>query len=234
MALQIFAHRGHHVECPENTLSAFRAAAQIGAHGIEIDIRLTRDGHPVVLHDASVDRTTDGAGLIADSTLEELQQLDIGAGEHIPSLSETLETPDQSLRINIHLKATDDDRLVSAVVAEIVQHKMLDRAYLATGESTWRQPRALEPRLTGCHLGCHPRNTADFLEKTHSLGCRIVQIDWKILDAPFVALAHDLGIEVHAMHLKSNYDDRVYTVLPPTGVDAILTDYSGHWINRLD
>ena len=84
------------------------------------------------------------------------------------------------------------------------------------------------------HAGKHVLSRPARSRHVRRLGCRIVQIDWKILDAPFVALAHDLGIEVHAMHLKSNYDDRVYTVLPPTGVDAILTDYSGHWINRLD
>ena len=233
MPLQIFAHRGHCAEYPENTLSAFRAAAEFGAHGIEFDIRLTRDGHPVILHDASVDRTTKGMGAIAELTLEELQRLDVGSDERVPTLGETLDSLDKSLRINVHLKAIDDERLVLSVVSAIVQHKILDCAYLATDESTWRQARALEPDLTGCYLGPHPRNTPAFLENAHALGCRIVQLDWKILAAPFVTLAHDLGIEVHAMHLKSNHDDRVYTDLPPTGVDAVLTDYPDRWFAHL-
>ena len=73
MTLQIFAHRGYWRHCPENTLSAFRAAAQLGAHGIELDLRLTRDGHAVVLHDETVDRTTNGAGPVEALSWAELK-----------------------------------------------------------------------------------------------------------------------------------------------------------------
>ena len=230
MPLQIFAHRGHCAEYPENTLSAFRAAAQLGADGIELDVHLTRDGHPVILHDANVDRTTDGTGPVSALTLQEVQQLTTGSGEHMPTLGEVFQTLDKSLRINVHLKAVDDKRLTSAVVTEIVQHALLDRAYLATDETTWQQARALEPKLTGCHLGPHPRNTTAFLEKTRTLGCRIAQLDWRIIDAPYVDKAHDLDIEVHAMHLKANHEERAYKTILPTGVDAVLTDYSDRWL----
>ncbi|MEE2873367.1 MAG: glycerophosphodiester phosphodiesterase family protein [Candidatus Latescibacterota bacterium] len=228
--MQVFAHRGHFAEYPENTVGAFRAAARLGAHGIELDVHLTHDGHPVVLHDAHVDRTTDSVGSVAELTLKELQQLDTGSGECVPTLGEIFQALGESLRINVHLKAIDDNRLVPAVLTEITQHAMLNHAYLATNEPTWQQARSLEPKLSGCHLGPHPRNTPAFLEKTHTLDCSIIQLDWRIIDALFVDMAHDLGIEVHAMHLVANYDEHAFDSIPPTGVDAVLTDYPKRWL----
>ena len=95
MPLQIFAHRGHHTDHPENTVGAFDAATAIGAHGIELDLHLSRDGRPVVLHDAAVDRTTDGSGAVADMTLAEIGALRSSdqnvQGEKVPTFAETIE-----------------------------------------------------------------------------------------------------------------------------------------------
>ncbi len=73
-----FAHRGASARAPENTLEAFRLAAEDGAGGLETDVHVTRDGHVVAIHDDSVDRTTDGSGLVRETTLAELQSLDAG------------------------------------------------------------------------------------------------------------------------------------------------------------
>ncbi len=75
-----FAHRGDSTRAPENTLDAFRRAVAVGAGGLEIDVQLTRDGHVVVIHDPSVDRTTSGSGLVGVTTLDELRALDAGHG----------------------------------------------------------------------------------------------------------------------------------------------------------
>src|SRR5579862_8033639 len=96
------AHRGASAEAPENTLAAFRRAAEMGTGFVEMDLQLTRDSRLVVLHDAVLDRTTNGSGLAMAMTLAELRQLDAGswfdgraggtggtfAGEHIPVLEE--------------------------------------------------------------------------------------------------------------------------------------------------
>ena len=73
-----FAHRGASALAPENTLEAFRLAVEAGAGGLELDVHMTRDGEIVVIHDATVDRTTDGAGAVAGMTLDELRNLDAG------------------------------------------------------------------------------------------------------------------------------------------------------------
>lgn len=86
----IVAHRGGAQEAPENTLAAFRKAVSSG-YAIECDVRLSRDGHPVVFHDDTLERTTNGQGRVADMNLEELQCFDPGDGEGIPTLLEALD-----------------------------------------------------------------------------------------------------------------------------------------------
>jgi len=90
----IVAHRGAPTERPENTLAAFEAAVDAGAAAVEFDVRATADGHAVVIHDARLDRTTDGAGLVRDHTLAEVLRLQIErAGDRsyaVPTLHETL------------------------------------------------------------------------------------------------------------------------------------------------
>lgn len=84
--LVIYGHRGAKDVAPENTMLGFRRALADGADQLELDVRLSRDGRMVIMHDATVDRTTDGSGAVATMTWRELQRLDAGAGERIPDL----------------------------------------------------------------------------------------------------------------------------------------------------
>ena len=111
--MHIWAHRGCSQIYPENTLTAFRKAAEIdGLTGIELDIQLTKDGHLVVFHDETVDRTTDGCGELRQYTLSELKKLRIDAGggkqEKIPAMEEVFDMLQgkmkQGLKMNIELK----------------------------------------------------------------------------------------------------------------------------------
>lgn len=107
-----FAHRGYSGKYPENTMLAFRKAMEAGADGIELDVQLTRDGEPVIIHDELVDRTTDGTGRVKDFTLAELQALDasyIYTGQYgrnpIPTLREYCEfVKDLPIVTNIEMK----------------------------------------------------------------------------------------------------------------------------------
>ncbi|MEW6718775.1 MAG: glycerophosphodiester phosphodiesterase family protein [Chloroflexota bacterium] len=126
----IFAHRGASAYAPENTLAAFELAVKQGAHAIELDAKLCADGQVVVIHDTTVDRTTDGSGRVGDLPLEALRELDAGEffdasfrGERIPTLSEVLESIGRRLWINIELTnyTTPNDAL-PAKAAELVRH----------------------------------------------------------------------------------------------------------------
>ncbi len=107
----VFAHRGAKKYAPENTLASFQKALELGAQALELDITLSKDGEVVVIHDDSVERTTNGKGAIADLNLEEIKKLDAGAwfskgfvGEKIPTLEEVLALVQGKALINIEIK----------------------------------------------------------------------------------------------------------------------------------
>ena len=104
---KIYGHRGSSGICPENTLLSFRTAIEQGADGIELDVHLTKDGIPIVIHDEMLERTTNGAGFVKNFTVNELQAFDAGNGETIPTLREVLHLLDgTSVELNIELKTT--------------------------------------------------------------------------------------------------------------------------------
>ncbi|MCL7453535.1 MAG: glycerophosphodiester phosphodiesterase, partial [Anaerolineae bacterium] len=120
-----FAHRGASHEAPANTLAAFELAAEMGADGIELDVHLSRDGELVVIHDFSLEGTTNGHGRVGDRTLPELKALDAGswfdprlAVQRIPTLQEVIDAVAARLLLNIELKSDSwqDHGLAAAAV----------------------------------------------------------------------------------------------------------------------
>jgi glycerophosphoryl diester phosphodiesterase len=116
-------HRGAKAYEPENTLRSFKKAIELGVDAVELDVRRTKDGEIVVVHDAEVDRTTNGKGLVRDLTLKEIKQLVTEKGEKIPRLKEALDFLDKKVKILIELKETDfeDD------VINLIQEKGLEK-----------------------------------------------------------------------------------------------------------
>lgn len=111
--VQTIAHRGSSADRPENTLAAYKRAIEAGATAIEVDVRTSKDGVLVVMHDESLERTTDGEGAVGEKTLEELKQLDAGGwfgkeyeGERIPTLEEVLKAADGKVDVLLDLKET--------------------------------------------------------------------------------------------------------------------------------
>ncbi|MCS7364147.1 MAG: glycerophosphodiester phosphodiesterase [archaeon GB-1867-035] len=103
----VVAHRGASAYEPENTLRSIRRAIEIGADVVEIDVRVTRDGYPIVIHDETVDRTTDGSGLVNEFSLDGLRKLDAGEGERIPLLGEVLDLVADKINIFIEIKVDE-------------------------------------------------------------------------------------------------------------------------------
>ncbi|HHV73445.1 MAG TPA: glycerophosphodiester phosphodiesterase [Thermoanaerobacterium sp.] len=109
----VIAHRGDSKNAPENTLSSFKRAVDVGSDGIELDVQLSKDGYLVVIHDERVDRTTDGIGYVKDYTLKELKRLSAGIkfgrnymNEKIPTLAEVFELlGNKSILVNIEIKS---------------------------------------------------------------------------------------------------------------------------------
>lgn len=147
----IFAHRGASAHAPENTLAAFELAIEQGADGIELDVKLSADGQVVVIHDATVDRTTGAHGRVKDLSLAELRSLDAGnffsakfQNEKIPTLEEVFEAVGKRTFINVELTNynTPRDHLVESVCALVkkfgVQKRVLFSSFLPSNLSNSR------------------------------------------------------------------------------------------------
>jgi glycerophosphoryl diester phosphodiesterase len=137
----IIAHRGASLYAPENTLAAFELALRQGADAIELDAKLSADAQVVVIHDQTVDRTTEGRGRVKDLTLADLRKLDAGShfdiafrGEPIPTLDEVLKAVGQLTFINIELTnyASKTDALPDKVAALVRKHKLQRRVFFSS------------------------------------------------------------------------------------------------------
>ncbi len=141
----IIGHRGYHAKYPENTLIAFQAAIEAGVTMIELDVMLSHDRKLVVIHDATLDRTTNGKGSVADLPLAELKQLDAGswfdaqfADQQIPELSEVLDLVNGRAYVNIEIKSDayeslhPPDAIEKQVVELLRQKNLLDTSMISS------------------------------------------------------------------------------------------------------
>lgn len=156
--MEIWAHRGASAHAPENTLAAFRTAEKLGADGVELDVQRARDGEPVVIHDTTLQRTTQGRGPVAGYTVAELKMLDAGfkfgpsfRGERIPTLAEALAyIRSTRLRVNIHLKSAGPAGLLleQSVVREVSEAGLLSRTVISSfQQDVLRRMKQREPSL---------------------------------------------------------------------------------------
>jgi len=134
MTPKIIAHRGANAVAPENTMAAFQLAMDQCADGIELDVMLSGDGQVVVIHDDTVDRTTNGTGRVREMSLQQLQSLDAGEGEHIPALEEVLAQFGGKCLINIELKNFSSifDALPHEVAELIIQYELVDSVIVSS------------------------------------------------------------------------------------------------------
>jgi glycerophosphoryl diester phosphodiesterase len=148
------AHRGYSTVAPENTLPAFDAAVRAGATLVEFDVRVTRDGVPVVIHDRTVNRTTSGTGRVWDLTYDEIAALDAGSwfgagftGLRVPTLAETLDllaAGTAELLVEIKPPATLDE--VKTIVAQLAERDLLARSVIQSFDAdVLRKVRGLVP-----------------------------------------------------------------------------------------
>jgi glycerophosphoryl diester phosphodiesterase len=111
-------HRGAKAYEPENTLRSFKKAIELGVDAVELDVRKTKDGKLIVMHDADVSRTTNGKGLVSELTLKEIKALETEKGEKVPTLEEALDFIDKKVKILIELKEVGIEKEVLDLVKE--------------------------------------------------------------------------------------------------------------------
>ena len=223
--LHIWAHRGASGRTPENTLAAFRAAEADGADGIELDVHLSRDGVPVVIHDSTLERTSNGHGAVADYDLARLKTFDSGAwfdsafaGERLPTLAEVFAWAGDRLRINVEIKDAAAGRAVLGLLQQYPQARVLvssfDHRLLARLRS---ESAALplgflsESSFWHRHLA---RAVAAAAESFHPRADRVTR--------PLVQACHARGLRVYPWTVDAPGEvDRLLAL----GVDGFFTNY---------
>lgn len=177
MNVELIAHRGFSAIAPENTLSAFKAAIAQGANAIECDVQLAADGQLVLIHDATLDRTTDGTGNVRDLPVSALKQLDAGIwfsdrflGERIPTLTETFDLlQDCEIALYLEIKQAEDwsEDDMARFVGLIRDRDWIDKCAIASFSDDFLDGlRQYCPHLT---LAYYPLSASDYLEKVRQL-----------------------------------------------------------------
>jgi glycerophosphoryl diester phosphodiesterase len=185
---KVYGHRGAPAEFPENTLASFRRALELGVTGIELDVHLSADGVPVVIHDETVDRTTDGHGAVADLTVTQLKALDAGNGEHVPTLAEVLDLIGDRLRVDIEVKANE--------AGEAVLKEVKDRNTLWLISSfDWDVLRYVRSVDTGAEIWVLCMGaTDDALEVVKELKASALAIWQKAIDVDIANMLTEQGV----------------------------------------
>jgi glycerophosphoryl diester phosphodiesterase len=219
------AHRGSSGTHPENTISAFLAAAEEGADMCELDVQSTRDGAVVVIHDESVDRTTDGVGAITDLTLEEIQRLDAGGkfnpsfrGQRIPTLDQVMKAVRGKLGLNIEIK----EGAIEWQVCKLMRsYDALSTSMVSSFEwPALEKVRALDAEIRVGLLG--EKNRDALIDAASAMRAYAVNPRCDMVDAAFCKEAHARDLKVLVWTVDA---PELMRVLIATGVDGIMTNY---------
>jgi glycerophosphoryl diester phosphodiesterase len=235
----ISAHRGGRAEAPENTIAAFRYAAELGTPGAECDIHLSADGVPVVIHDDSVDRTTDGTGEVRDLTADELGRLDARSVHTdwpepvgVPTFAEVLEVTREIDYFEVEIKADEPPRieeLVPLVIDEIDRAGMREKVrFISFDPDICALCHRLAPDLKLSLIV--PETSAAQIAQALELGCDGIAGWVETATEDFVAAAHERGLTVTIWTVNEDAD---FDNMLAWGVDVITTDRPKHMLERL-
>ncbi|WP_187426726.1 glycerophosphodiester phosphodiesterase [Geothermobacter ehrlichii] len=196
----IWAHRGASAVAPENTLAAFQAALAAGADGIELDVQVTRDGVPVVLHDERLDRTTDRRGRVRGLTLSQVRQADAGGwfhasfrGERVPTLQEVFEWAGDTVELNLEIK----DAAAAGAVLALLRFYPAARVLVSSFDrSLLRRLRRAAPRLDLAVL-CDRRFWRGALREAVRLDARALNPRQDLFGAVMASLCRQRRLRVY-------------------------------------
>jgi glycerophosphoryl diester phosphodiesterase len=223
-------HRGAAAHAPENTLASFRRAVALGAQAVELDVHRSQDGRLVVIHDETIDRTTDGTGRVADLTLAQLRRYDAGswkgrefAGERMPTLEEVAAALPPEILLFVELKAGSHRYPgIEEDLARLLRQRDLERRVRVSSFDHKALAR-LRQLLPNVGLGAlFSALLVDPVAVAQSCGASAIHPNFHYLDADLVAQAHRASLEVHAWTVN---DPRDIVVVGAMGVDGMISDF---------
>lgn len=225
----VIAHRGASADAPENTLGAFALAVAQGADAIELDVRLSADGWPVIMHDERVDRTTSGSGRVSAMQLSELRALVAADGEPAPTLDDLFEMLGPQVLYNIELKTSGraDAGLEAAVADRVESHHLQSRVLISSFDllSLRRAARCFAPTVPLALL--RERNLTKYGHKL--VTAQADHPHYPLVDAAAMRWAGQRGLRVHVWTV----DDETEAIrLAKLGVNGIFTNKPG-WLREI-
>ena len=228
---EIFAHRGASGYAPENTLEAFRLAMEQGADGIELDVHLTKDGEVVVIHDETLNRTSDGQGKVRDYTLEELKKFSFHnhmekyQGVQIPTLKEALNLVKNSrIKVNIELKTGIYwYEGIEEKTMDIVKNKKMEGRVIYSSFNHYSIQKILEQDIhaeTAYLFSDVTLNMEKYAKETGVKGLHPAVYHLKMAD--FLETYLNSGLKVRVWTVNKKEDMKMFM---DAGVDAVITNY---------
>ncbi|MGH7596726.1 MAG: glycerophosphodiester phosphodiesterase [bacterium] len=221
------AHRGASGHAPENTLAAIRLAIEMGAEMCELDVQQTADDRLVVMHDDTLDRTTNGKGNVSEMTLAELQQYDAGswfdprfAGEKLPALEEVVALVRGRMQLNIEAKIHGHERNVPSLIVETLRRERFDDECVVTSfdHKVVDEIKILAPELkVGYIFGWREFYAGVFARKVELLSTH-----FSLVDTTFLKRTRAASKKVHVWTVNGQWHMRRMIEM---GVDGILTNY---------
>lgn len=219
-------HRGNVKFAPENTIAAFNKAIELGADLVEMDVRETKDGHLVVIHDAMINRTTNGSGAVHNLTLAEIKALDAGswfdekfAGERVPTFKEALDAIKGRALPDIDFKAGTPEKMVAAVR----EAGLLGKCTLYCGNHDLLR-RTLEVSNEFIIRPTSPRGTIGLNKLLLDFNPPVVNMDWPYFTEPFVREIHLAGKKAFVNTMGASDNEFAMQKAIEAGADYIQTD----------
>ena len=225
-----YAHRGARAHAPENTLAAFTLAFELGAEGIECDVQRSRDGRLVIIHDDTVDRTTDGTGSVAEQCFDELRALNAGVRfrrrQLIPTLDEVLElVARRGGELNLEIKAESVEEALAT--AESVEPALPQEQRMHVLVSSFEHPAValLKGRLPWLRVALLYGDAwrgQDLIAPAKALGAEAIHPDARLVSPELIQRAHEAGLRVNVW--TANRRGAIRRLIA-WGVDGIFSDY---------
>jgi glycerophosphoryl diester phosphodiesterase len=229
----VIAHRGEHLRHPENTIAAFQAAVEAGADFFELDVRTASDGKLVLMHDESVDRMTNGKGLIGNMTFEEIRMLEVGlkmgpqfAGTRVPTFDEALSFARGKIGVYV------DSKRISAAdaVAAIEWNNMQDHVVIYGGARYLKEVSALRPKMKVMPEADNPATLKSLLE---ALPLKVAAYGAKDFNDETIAVARQAKLDIYVDRLGPADNESSWQNAIDRGATGIQTDHPAELVRYL-
>ncbi|HYL74978.1 MAG TPA: glycerophosphodiester phosphodiesterase family protein [Bryobacteraceae bacterium] len=221
----VIAHRGEHLRHPENTIAAFQGAVDAGADFFELDVRTTADGKLVLMHDESVERMTNGKGLVGNMTFEEIRKLDV-RGSRVPSFDEALEFARGKIGVYV------DSKRISAgdVVAAIERHEMQDHVVIYGGAKYLKDVSELRPKMKVMPEAGSPAGLKSLLE---GLRLQVAAFGAGDFNDATIAVAREAKVDIYVDRLGAADNQSSWQDAVDRGATGIQTDHPAELVGYL-